>query len=180
MSGATGVLAGAAILGAGATVYGANKQASAQSDANAANAASVAGSDQSAWNSYLLSRGIQGNNAPTGTIPTDGAAVNTKLPLWANVTTTPAGGGVAKWVKKGTIPSAPTYRLAAPTASPTSTTAPTGFYAGGGNVNSAVLGGNALGGPTPSPAGAYNMGDAFQLTPNIPGYNPDAQLGWHT
>lgn len=81
-----------AAAGTAASVYGANKQASAVSDANAANQATQAQQNQASWNNYLLTRGVYGNNAPTGTIPQGAQAVNTKLPLWATVARAPTGG----------------------------------------------------------------------------------------
>lgn len=92
----------AGVAGAGASIYGADKQASAQSDANAANTAAVASQNQENWNNYLLTRGVQGNDAATGTIPTGAPAVNAKLPLWANVNISNGVPSGNKWVKAGT------------------------------------------------------------------------------
>lgn len=85
------IAAGAAVAGVGAAVYGANKQAQANKDATAANQASQAEQNQSAWNAYLAGKGV----APTtpvaaGVYPTAGNynAVNTRLPLWATVNQT--------------------------------------------------------------------------------------------
>jgi hypothetical protein len=78
-------------VGAGTAIYGANKQKQNQQDANAANQASIANADQSAWNAYLMQRGINGGgNVPFGQIPTNPQIVNSKLPLWANVRMNPA------------------------------------------------------------------------------------------
>jgi hypothetical protein len=75
------------VIGAGASLYGANKQSKSQAATNASNQASVDKSDQNAWINYLLTRGVAVDpNTPTGTIPTSGRAVNTRLPLWANMT----------------------------------------------------------------------------------------------
>lgn len=102
----------AGVAGAGASVYGANKQSDAQSAANAANTAAVASQNQEQWNNYLLERGVNGNNAPTGTIPTNAQPVNAKLPLWANISASngvPQGG---RWVKAGTPTPATGFTLA--------------------------------------------------------------------
>lgn len=77
-----------AVLGTGAQLYGANKQAKAVEAANKQNAELQAQQNQSAWNAYLMSRGVNPNGAATGSIPTNPQAINTKLPLWANVTRT--------------------------------------------------------------------------------------------
>src|SRR5579859_5772730 len=79
------VVAGSAILGAGATVYGADKQASASAAANEANKTAVQQANDQNWTDYLLQRGITtGEVVPAGTLPQSNAyqAVNTKLPLW--------------------------------------------------------------------------------------------------
>lgn len=77
---------GTAVLGAGTTLYGANKQAKAISSANASNQEAVDKQNQSDWNNYLLQRGIYtGGSATTGSIPTNATAVNTRMPLWASV-----------------------------------------------------------------------------------------------
>lgn len=86
---AAAVFVGAA--GVGTALYGANKQAQAIKDTNAANSASVAAADKSNWNNYLLQRGLNTNGtAATGMIPSGAAPVNTKLPLWANINLPPA------------------------------------------------------------------------------------------
>ena len=77
---------GVGVVGAGVSLYGANKQSQAQKDANAANQASVGKADQSAWVNYLLQRGLAVDpNTPTGSIPSNARAVNQRLPLWANM-----------------------------------------------------------------------------------------------
>lgn len=108
---------GAGALGAGAAIYGANKQSKDNQKAIDANTASVNKADNSAWNNYLLTRGLYtGGGAPTGTIPgmAPGGAVNTKLPFWANASapapstnpllnnSTPGAGST--WVKKAPGP----------------------------------------------------------------------------
>lgn len=91
------VAVGTAVLGAGTSLYGANKQAHDQRAANDANRAAVDSSDRYAWNNYLMQRGVYGGNAPTGTIPgaQPGGAVNTRLPLWANLRTNSIPGAPA-------------------------------------------------------------------------------------
>jgi hypothetical protein len=76
----------AAVVGAGAAAYGANKQSKAQKAANAQNSAAVGGSDDSAWASYLLTRGLAvPEGTPAGVIPAGATPVNSRLPLWANM-----------------------------------------------------------------------------------------------
>jgi hypothetical protein len=81
------VAVGTAALGAGTALYGANKQSQDQRSANDSNRAAIEAADRNAWNNYLMQRGIYGGNAATGTIPgmQPGGAVNTRLPLWANL-----------------------------------------------------------------------------------------------
>ncbi len=88
---------GTAVLGAGASLYGANKQSQDQRAANDANRAAIEGADRNAWNNYLMQRGLYGGNAPTGTIPgmQPGGAVNQRLPLWANLRTNSIPGATA-------------------------------------------------------------------------------------
>lgn len=92
--GATGAVIGAAVIGAGATAYGANKQAKASkaaaNDTNAMNAANTLATNKTNWSNYLMTRGI----APTGDVtpgvlPAAGQfrSVNAKLPLWAKWST---------------------------------------------------------------------------------------------
>lgn len=115
MSAAT-VAAVAAVAGVASSVYGMSQQGKAQDAANAANQASVAQSNQSAWNNYLLQRGLNtGGSAATGSIPTNSAVVNAKLPLWANVT---SSNGPARWVKAGTPAPATTWSMPTQTVLP--------------------------------------------------------------
>ena len=83
----------AAIIGGGLSTIGglvaANGTKKAQQAANSANAAQAAEQNKFNWNSYLLQRGINGNGAATGTIPTNGQAVNTFLPLWSQLNGAP-------------------------------------------------------------------------------------------
>lgn len=75
------------VVGAGLSLYGANKQSKDQAHTDDLNRAAVDAADRNAWNNYLMQRGIYGANAPTGTVPglQPGQAVNQKLPLWANL-----------------------------------------------------------------------------------------------
>lgn len=81
------VAIGTTAAGIGTNLYGANKQAKTQARTDDQNRAAIEKADQSAWNNYLLQRGLYGGNAPTGTIPgmQPGAAVNARLPLWATM-----------------------------------------------------------------------------------------------
>lgn len=91
---------GSAVLGAGTSLYGANKQAKSVAEANATNDARLAEQNQSAWNAYLLSRGVNPAGAATGSLPSNPQPVNSKLPLWA--TSSFAKPGATKtWRKKG-------------------------------------------------------------------------------
>lgn len=107
------------VLSAGASVYGANKQASATEAAQQANQASTASSNLSAWQNYLLSRGVNPSGVTaTGQMPastnTSTGAYNTKLPLWANVGST--FGQPKRYVKAGSTPVAATTPAAVPAA----------------------------------------------------------------
>lgn len=80
--------AAAAVVGAGATLYGSAQQRKANSQAQDQNARLQEQSNSAAWSNYLLSRGI----SPTvqlapGQMPQQGEyrAVNSRLPYWANV-----------------------------------------------------------------------------------------------
>lgn len=87
--------------GIAANLYGQNKQAQAQRDANAANSASIANSDLNSWKAYLMQRGLNPVGVTTfGEIPTNAAPMNTKLPLWANVNI-PQAGAKSRWQKVG-------------------------------------------------------------------------------
>lgn len=85
----TWVAIGVGVAGAAASVYGANKQAKSNKEAQASNAALQGDQNQSAWASYLLSRGVNPTGAQTGQLPSNPQAVNTRLPLWASVKRTP-------------------------------------------------------------------------------------------
>lgn len=91
---------GSAVLGVGASLYGANKQAGAVEDANKANVASQADQNAAAWANYLMTRGVNPAGAVTGQIPTNPQAINARLPLWArgNFAT-----GPSRWRKRGAV-----------------------------------------------------------------------------
>lgn len=77
-----------AVAGIGASLYGANKQSQDTKSAQDQNAALTQQQNNSAWTSWLLSKGVQPTTpVAAGTMPTAGnsTAVNTRLPLWANV-----------------------------------------------------------------------------------------------
>lgn len=93
---AAAIAAGTAVAGTYMSYKGAQDQKKANQDAQNQNASQFAASQNQNWTNYLLTRGI--NPGPggvkTGAVPTSGfTAVNTKLPLWANVSDTPSGGG---------------------------------------------------------------------------------------
>ena len=98
------VAAGTAVLGAGASLYGANKQSKAISSANDANLKAQEDQNRAAWANYLMTRGINPAGAKAGTIPTNPQAINARLPLWANANFRTPGaiaGQGATWRKKG-------------------------------------------------------------------------------
>lgn len=75
-----------AAVGAGASLYGANKQAKAQSGADNANREAIKESDLNGWKAYLMQRGLNPSGVTSfGQIPTNAQAVNTRLPLYANI-----------------------------------------------------------------------------------------------
>lgn len=142
---------GSTVVGAGVSLAGQSKQSSDLSAANAANTESVDRSNQANWNNWLTTRGLStGGTAPTGSIPgvPAGTSVNTKLPLWANVTMTPGGGSTPRWVKKGTA-SGPSYSLTSSFGSaPSGNVTPSG---GGGSMSDYGTRGG----------GGYSLNDAF-------------------
>jgi len=80
---------GTAVVSAGTSLYGANKQSKDNKAAQAQNAALQGEQNQSAWASYLMSRGVNPAGAQTGQLPTNPQAINAKLPLWASVKRSP-------------------------------------------------------------------------------------------
>lgn len=84
----------AALIGGGLDLVGslisANGAKKAQQSANATNTQLAADKNNFDWNSYLLSRGVQGNGVSAGVMPSNPTAVNTSLPLWATINGAPA------------------------------------------------------------------------------------------
>jgi hypothetical protein len=74
---------GSAVLGAGGAMVAGNATRKSQQAANPAANDQATQKNNFDWNSYLLQRGINGGGIAAGQLPTDGAAVNTFLPLWA-------------------------------------------------------------------------------------------------
>ena len=105
---------GSAALGAGASLYGANKQSKAIQSAASQDAASQAAQNQAAWANYLMTRGVNPAGAATGTIPTNPQAINARLPLWATANFKRPG-AQTRWVKKGTATMPNTLSRGAPT-----------------------------------------------------------------
>jgi TctA family transporter len=76
------------VIGAGVSLYGANKQSKDNKAAQDQNAALQAQQNQSQWANYLMQRGIMptvGTNPGVMPGPGQSRIVNTKLPLWATV-----------------------------------------------------------------------------------------------
>lgn len=94
---------GVGLAGVAASAYGASQQNKAVKGANAQNAALQDEQNQSAWNAYLLSRGINPTGAATGQIPQNAQAVNSRLPLWATANFKNPG-AKPTWRKKGSSP----------------------------------------------------------------------------
>lgn len=98
---------GALVVGAAGTLYSSNAQKKASQAATNANVSSQDKVNDSAWTAWLMSKGIQPTTpVSAGTIPTAGnySAINTKLPIWANVnygTSVPGSNGGIRLVKKG-------------------------------------------------------------------------------
>lgn len=139
------IAAGAAVAGVGASLYGANKASKDAKAAQSANADLQTQQNNSAWQSYLMSRGINPQGAPAGVIPS-GPPINARLPLWATANFK-VPGAQPTWRKKGTpaantlsrVPMAATPMYSAPV-----DTAPAGS-GGGSSFGHDVLIGNPLG-----------------------------------
>lgn len=121
-----------AVIGAGASVYGAESQSKSSAATNEANKSAVQQANDQSWTDYLLERGVStGSVVPAGSLPTaaTGATpVNTKLPLWAtvNVPTRMSGaGGSSSLAQALTGTPATPAAASAPTA--TVPTAPGGY-----------------------------------------------------
>lgn len=89
---------GSALVGAGASMYGANKQSKANQAAQAENAELQREQNNSAWASYLMSRGVNPMGAQAGVLPSNPQPINARLPLWA---TASFSTGPKKWRRKG-------------------------------------------------------------------------------
>jgi hypothetical protein len=98
-----------AAVGAGVSMYGANKQAKANQAATATNARLQEEQNRSAWASYLMSRGVNPAGAQTGQLPSNPQAINSRLPLWA---TASFSKGPKKWRRKGAYAPAGTIQPA--------------------------------------------------------------------
>lgn len=116
-------VAGSAVIGAGASAYGANKQSKDNAHAQDQNLSAQASQNNAAWANWLMSRGI----APTtpvdaGVMPGSGAyqSVNTRLPLWANVNVS-APSATGGWLRrKDAAPTIDPRIVDLPTVAPTS------------------------------------------------------------
>lgn len=126
VGGVGGGMLAAGILGAGATMYGANKQSKAVQDAASKNNEAQAAQNAAAWSNYLMTRGVNPAGAATGQIPHNAQAINARLPLWATANFKRPGttGG---WRKKGSMGAPNTlYRGGgAPLAAPMGSVPPT-------------------------------------------------------
>ena len=105
---------GAALIGAGASIYGANKQAKSNQAAQEQNAEAQDKQNAAAWANWLMTRGVA-PTSPTaaGQMPSSYSAVNTRLPLWATISQNKPSAGTPFLVKKGSAVAAPTYKLGA-------------------------------------------------------------------
>lgn len=138
---------GSAVLGAGTSLYGANKQSKDNRAAQAENARLQEQQNAAAWANYLMQRGLNPNGATTGQIPQNAQAINTRLPLWASANFAKPG-APRRWVKKGTLPQSgglarQTY--AAPPVAPVSAPVASAPSGGGSSRTNDILIGNPLG-----------------------------------
>lgn len=130
-----------AILGGSALgLMGANKQAKAIENTNQANLQAQKESDRENWDRYLLTRGIDAKKG--------NAAVNSRLPLWANVNVVRPSSTSFRLVPKGTAPVQ--TRITGMTRTPTTG----GSAAVGGGSSGGGGGGGSTGG-----GGAYSAAD---------------------
>lgn len=136
---------GTAVVGAGASAYGANKQSKATKAAAAQNASSQDAQNASAWANYLMTRGLNPAGAVTGQIPTNPQAINTRLPLWASANFA-APGAQKTWRKKGATPTAGTLARGTAFAQPVEApvAAPGSGSSGSSKTNDFLIG-NPLG-----------------------------------
>jgi hypothetical protein len=110
MSWVAAAVVGSSLIGAGVSMYGANKQSQDNAHAQDVNAQQQGQQNNAAWTNWLMTRGVApnpGGSFTSGQLPGPGEsrAVNTRLPLWANVrmgapagaaATTGGGAGVAQ------------------------------------------------------------------------------------
>jgi hypothetical protein len=111
MSWVAAAVIGSAAIGAGVSAYGANRQAQDNRAAQDQNARLQQQQNDASWTNWLMTRGVMPTSpVSAGTMPAAGAsrAVNTRLPLWANInlpqaTPQPQNGGarVPFLVKRG-------------------------------------------------------------------------------
>lgn len=102
---ATGIWAGAGMLvGTGLSLYGANKQAKSQAATDATNRAAIQESDLNQWKAYLIQRGLNPQGVTQyGQVPQNAQPMNTKLPLWAQMSfTQPASPAGTSMVRRRT------------------------------------------------------------------------------
>lgn len=136
---------GGALLGAGASVYGANKQSKAVQDAASKNNDAQAAQNAAAWSNYLMTRGVNPAGAATGQIPQGAQAINARLPLWATANFKRPG-TTAGWRKKGSVGAPNTlYRGGGmPAGAIPDPVAPAGSSGGNSRLKDALIG-NPLG-----------------------------------
>jgi hypothetical protein len=80
------VAIGTSVAGMGLNYMGARKQAKENRRTQDANAAADAEAQRQNWARYLMQRGIDpGAGVETGAVPINARAINTRLPLWMNV-----------------------------------------------------------------------------------------------
>lgn len=99
-----------AVIGAGTSLYGANKQAKANASAQAENTRLQEQQNQQAWANYLMTRGVNPAGAATGQIPTNPQAINARLPLWASANFARPGARKT-WRKIGSSPTPGTLTM---------------------------------------------------------------------
>lgn len=88
MSVAAWAAVGIGAAGIGTSLYGANKQSKDTAHAQDLNLAAQKESERQNWLHFLMQRGINPDpNTPNGVVPgvPTGGAMNTRLPLWANI-----------------------------------------------------------------------------------------------
>lgn len=112
MSWVAAAVIGSAAIGAGVSAYGANRQSQDNRAAQDQNARLQQQQNDASWTNWLMTRGVapaSGTSFTAGTLPGPGQtrAVNTRLPLWANINlptaapTAPGAPRVPFLVRKG-------------------------------------------------------------------------------